>query len=157
MFGWSWFLSFLIPSRRLLEHLERCLNFGAMQMRMFCGIRERCFFFEICDNGVSRVICCCQWSFLSKKKFSQTMMVSSHLLVTGTPPHQCPWQSNPKEAWRQGGSREVVCVLILQMIIPHQKVPPSGHRGRILHEIQPGDGKCQGHLTSFQASLRDIS
>ena len=44
----------------------------------------------------------------------------------------------------------------MQMIIPHQKVPPSGHRGRILHEIQPGDGKCQGHLSSFQASLRDI-
>ena len=42
------------------------------------------------------------------------MMVSSHLLVTGTPPNQCSWQSNPKEAWQQGGSREVGCLLILQ-------------------------------------------
>ena len=84
------------------------------------------------------------------------MMVSSHLLVTGTPPNQCSWQSNPKEAWQQGGSREVGCVLIFQMMIHHQKVPPKGCWGRILHEIQPGDGKCQGHLSSFQASLRDI-
>ena len=42
------------------------------------------------------------------------MVVSCHFLVTGTPPHQCPWQSNPKEAWQQGGSREVGCLLILQ-------------------------------------------
>ena len=42
------------------------------------------------------------------------MMVSSHLLVTGTPPNQCSWQSNPKEAWQQGVSREVGCLLILQ-------------------------------------------
>ena len=91
-------------------------------MRMFCGIRERCFFFEICDNGVSRVICCCHWRFLFRKNdngakvtfFINKMVVSSHLLVTGTPPHQCSWQSNPKEAWQQGGSREVGCLLILQ-------------------------------------------
>ena len=45
---------------------------------------------------------------------NNAMVTSSHLLVTGTSAHQCSWQSNPKEAWQQGGSRGVGCLLILQ-------------------------------------------